>query len=241
MYSTLHCIALRTVRHTDTSSLLSVWTREAGRLTLAMPASNSREARRRRALTTPLATFECVCRMQPARDILQVRDLVPSAGTLAYDSNPAKGMVALFLAEALDLLLRRTDADPALSDFLFDAVQAFAAPLTPVATANFHLIFLFHLATPLGVGPDTSGWQPGTIFDLRDATFRATPPMHSDYLTPVEAAFTATLARTTFANMHHLALSHTQRNAILDAILRYYALHLAPLTTLKSLHILRNF
>lgn len=241
MYSTLHCIALRTVRHTDTTSLLSVWSREAGRLTLAMPASNSREARRRRALTTPLATFECVGRMQTGREILQVRDLAPSPGTLAYDSNPSKSMVAMFLAEALDLLLRRSEADGTLSDFLFEAISAFASPLPPVAIANFHIVFLFHLAEPLGVGPDTSGWQPGTIFDLRDATFRPTPPMHSDYLSPLEAAFAATLARVNFANMHHLALSHRQRNAILDTILRYYALHLAPLTTLKSLQVLRNF
>lgn len=241
MYSTLHCIALRTVRHTDTTSLLSVWSREAGRLTLAMPASNSREARRRRALTTPLATFECECRMQPGREVLQARDLVPSQGSLAYDSNPLKGMVAMFLAEALDLLLRRTDTDAALSDFLFEAVAVLGKPMPGAAAANFHLVFLFHLATPLGVGPDTSQWQPGTVFDMRDATFRPTPPMHSDYLTPVEAAFAATMSRLTFANMHRLALSHTQRNTILDAILRYYALHLAPLTTLKSLQILRNF
>lgn len=241
MYSTLHCIALRTVRHTDTTSLLSVWSREAGRLTLAMPASNSREARRRRALTTPLATFECVCRMQPGREVLQVRDLAPCPGTIAYDSNPLKGMTAMFLAEALDLLLRRTDSDPTLSDYLFNAVSAFGRPMRPAAAANFHLVFLFRLATPLGVGPDTTQWQPGMVFDMRDATFRPTPPMHTDYLTPSEAAFAATLARTTFANMHRLVLSHTQRNAILDIILRYYALHLAPLTTLKSLQVLRNF
>ena len=50
MYEPLECIALRTTRISDSKSLLSVWERTRGRLTFAIPAGASREARRRRAL-----------------------------------------------------------------------------------------------------------------------------------------------------------------------------------------------
>lgn len=75
MYTALHCIALRTVRHSDTKNIVSAWSRELGRVAFAFPAGSGREARRRRALTTPLALFEGQCELRPGREIHTIRDL----------------------------------------------------------------------------------------------------------------------------------------------------------------------
>ena len=65
MYESLHCLALRTVRHDDRTSILSAWTAECGRVGISMPAGTGREAQRRRALTMPLAIFEGVVVSRP--------------------------------------------------------------------------------------------------------------------------------------------------------------------------------
>ncbi len=83
MNMNLHCLALRHVAVSDSRSLLSAWSRELGRITLAFPSATSREGRRRRALTPPMALFEGVAEVRPGREVLAMRDLSPQAGSVA--------------------------------------------------------------------------------------------------------------------------------------------------------------
>lgn len=239
MYTSIHCIALRTVRHSDSKNILSVWSRELGRVSLIVPAGSGREARRRRALSTPLSTFEGECDVRPGRELLTVRDVRPMPGSLALSADPSKSFAAVFLAEALDLLLRRSERDDTLSDFLFGSLAVFARLEGAASSANFHLVFLYRLAGPLGIAPDVAEWREGYVFDMRDGVFRPSAPAHADYLLPTETSALVWLDRLNYRNMRVWRTGHGARNEILDRILRYYAIHLAPLTALKSLEVLR--
>lgn len=239
MYTTLHCIALRTVKYNDTKNILSAWSREMGRVSIMIPSGTSREARRRRALTVPLATFAAESDIRPGRTMLSVRDLRPLPDSMAIHADPVKGLTSIFLAETLDLILRQSEADDTLSDYLFETLRFFALLDNSRASANFHLAFLYHLTAPMGISPDVSLWRQGMVFDMREGIFRVTPPMHNDYLEPVEARTLAMIGRKGFATMSRWRLDHNGRNEILDLILRYYAIHLAPLTSLRSLDVLR--
>lgn len=238
MYQNLHCIALRTVRHSDSKNLLSAWSREAGRISFAIPAGSGREAARRRSLTSPLAIFEGVSDLKPGREIFSIRDLRPGIGSLAMEASPVKGMTAMFLAEFLDLLLRRSEPDEALSDFLFASLRVFSEMTDATAIANFHLVFIYRLTLVAGIEPQTD--TPGTVFDLRDGSFRAARPLHDDWLDTVESECLRRLARVHYNNSGELGLDRTMRNRLLDSLLRYYSIHLLPLTSLKSLEILRS-
>ena len=179
MFTPLHCIALHTVRHSDTRSILTAWSAELGRISIGMPDGKGREAARRRALTMPLAMFEAVGDVRPGRDIISVRDLRPSAGSPASaPPTPARTMLQLFLADALDRILRQSAPDPLLSDFIFDSLRRLARLSRPTALANFHIVFLFRMARFLGIAPDTdipAGASPEKmIFDLREASFLVT-------------------------------------------------------------------
>ena len=238
MYTSIDCIALRTTRLSDTKSLLSAWTRQHGRLTFSIPAGASKEARRRRALTAPLHTFEGVSDIRPDHDIHFIRDIRSSGTPLALDPDPAKSMLAIFLADTLDILLRRADADPNLSDFLFGSVDALGALTDPRATANFHLVFLYRLTHFLGIEPQLD--HQGTVFDMRDARFRATLPFHSDYIRDRECTLLHALMRANYRSAGRLPLDRYSRKVALDKILHYYSIHLTSLSGLKSLDILRS-
>lgn len=238
MYQHLDCIALRTVKVSDSKNILSAWTRTFGRLSFSIPSGAGREARRRRAICGPLAAFEAECDVRPGRDIHSLRDVRACASSLSLASSPAKSVVAIFLSEVLDLLLRRSEPDEALSDFLFGSAEAFAAISDNSLTASFHIIFLYHLTHYAGIEPDMSGYAPGTVFDLREGVFRATHPLHPDFLTADEAALFASLPAARYDAP--LGIDHTARRRLLNAILKYYGLHLMSLSSLKSLEILRD-
>lgn len=239
MLTPVHCIAFRTVRLSDSKNLLSVWSREAGRLTFAVPAGSSREARRRRAITAPLGTFEGVCDLRPDRDIHSVRDVMPMAGSAVLNPSPSHGMTALFLAEVLDRLLAACSPEPALSDYLFDSLELLPN-LKGRAAANFHLLFLFGLTYFTGIAPDLGDYAGGAVFDLRDGRFRHAAPVHGDCVDGTGARLLVLLANTPYSKGGRLPFGRDGRNKALDLILHYYSLHLAPVESIKSLEILRE-
>ena len=237
MYEPLECIALRTTRISDSKSLLSVWERSRGRLTFAIPAGASREARRRRAITAPMMLFDCQCDLRPGRDIYSVKELTAADVTAVVDRSPAKGMTGMFLGEFLDLLLRRADADRHLSDFLFGSAQALSLIEDMRAVANFHIIFLYRLAHFTGIEPNLE--TGGDIFDLREARFRGTDPLHSDFLEGRAANMVRIIGRFGYDRAYRLPFDRSTRKNALDIILRYFSIHLSSLDSLKSLDVLR--
>lgn len=241
MYEELHCIALRTVRHSDRQSILTAWSRERGRVGIVMPADNGREARRRRALTMPLALFEGSDASRPGRELVQLRDLRPSAVTSSLHTHPVKGALAMFLAEVLDSALRTAQPDARLWAFLEASVQALDALRTATAVANYHLWFLRALAVMTGIAPDFGSWRPGCVFDMNEGIFRSTAPLHGHYLPPESAAAVRLLGRLTPENIGRLRISRADRARMLDGILDYYALHGALASaSVRSLDVLRS-
>ncbi|MBD5233834.1 MAG: hypothetical protein HDS65_06585 [Bacteroidales bacterium] len=237
--SPLNCIALRTVKVSDSRNLLSVWTRQHGRLTLAMPAGNTPEARRRKALTVPLAVFDCIADVRPGKDIISVRDITAAPLSLAVAGSPVKNLTAMFLAELLDLLLKRSDADERLSDFLFYSLETLALLDGSAAVANFHLVFLFRLAWYAGIAPDLSGWHRHAVFDLREGAMRNSLPLHHDFIAGRELSALMALSRADYSSAARLPFGRSERNRALDFILDYYSMHLTSLSSLKSLDVLR--
>ncbi len=238
----LHCIALRSVPIADTRTLVSAWSRETGYVTFCFPAGNSREAKRRRALATPLALFEGRSEIRPSKDILSLRDFSPIAGSPALAApDISRTVTAPVIAEILDRLLRHASPDEKLSDYIFEGAQALAGLSRPAACANFHIVFLFGLTAVAGITPDLSEYAPGRIFDLREGFYRTAPPLHTDYLESPATDFLPVLARANYKNMHKLRLSRTERREALLGLLKYFSIHLEPLDNLKSLAVLSDF
>ncbi len=240
MLETVHCISLRTVKYSDSSSMVTLWTRERGRISAVVPSGAGREAQRRRAIMMPLGTFEAVAAGSGGIDIVRLRDVRPLGLSVAASADPLKSTVAIFIAEFLYTVLRDSAPDRHMSDFIFDwtAILA-AAPRQRLA--NFPIAFIYNIGRFLGVEPDAGTYAPGAYFDMRQGRFTSTLPLsHSRVLDPDAARVVLMLARLNRRNYHLLLLNRVQRNQILDLILEYYNMHLAPLTTITSLDILRT-
>ncbi len=106
--------------------------------------------------------------------------------------------------------------------------------------ANFHICFLLHLGRLLGIEPDVSTYAPGMVIDLRDGIWRGSMPLHGEWLSPEESAAAVGMLRMTYSNMASFRLTREQRSRALDLVLRYYSLHVAPLSHIRSLEILRS-
>lgn len=242
MYRQIECISLRTVRHSDSHSILTAYSRELGRLSLSLPAGKGRGAMRLRSLLMPLGRFECVADMRPNREIHPMRDVRPLGMPPVAD--PVRSSVALFIADFLTGVLREQATDQRLYAFLDEAVSALSDTTSPLrlsspSLANFHICFLVRLTRYLGIEPDASTYLPGRYFDMGGGVFTPFPPATRNFLPAGESEMAATLLRLTFRNMGRLRLSRFERNTILDRLLQYYRTHFPSIAEPRSLDILR--
>lgn len=235
----LSLIALKVTKHSDKQSILTALSREWGRVSLALPAGSGKSAARMRALTMPLCVVECVTERRSAREIIPMRQVQQLFPLTSIHSNPVKQMVAMFLAEVLSALLRETNEDESLFDFIAGSVRILDEA-DASGTANFHICFLYQLGRLLGIEPDTSTFTPGSILDIRDGIWRRTMPLHPDYLPPEESEAAYHLSRMTFANYYKYRYTREERNRILDALLHYFSVHYVSLRNIHSLEILRS-
>ncbi len=238
MQKTLKILPLRLTPHSDRTSILNAYSREMGRVAFAVPSGKGAGAARRRALLMPLNPVEVVASSRPGTELMTFREpraLMPLHWVM---SSPERSAVALFMAEVIERVLRQSESEPLMFDFLFDAVSRLNHPDTPAA--NFHLCFMIHLAGMLGIAPDHKDYHPGMVFDMADGIFRLTMPLHGRALSAADSKAAATFMRMTWENQAAFRLDRRRRNDILDLILDYYTLHLADLSTLRSPAILRT-
>lgn len=239
MKETLHLISLRTIRYNDRHSIVTAYSLERGRMAFLQPAGAGREASRRRALMMPLGLVEGVADLRPGRDIHtlgQTRSLAPLTSVRA---NPIKASIAIFIAEVLTAVIRDSQADENLWHFIEQSILTLDTLPGPAVT-NFHICFLFRLGRMLGIEPDMTTFAHGRLFDMNEGVFRSDIFSRSDYLDARESNALAMLARMTYFNMHRYRFSRSERNDVVDGIVRYYSAHYTSLQALKSLDVLRS-
>jgi DNA repair protein RecO (recombination protein O) len=235
----MNIICLRTVRYSDSRSILTAYSLEGGRVAFVVNSGSGREALRRRALTQPLALVECVADVRAGSDIHRIAELRALTPLASLRSNPLKGAVALFIAEVLGALLRESQPDEAAWHFIERSIMALDLLEMP-KVANFHLWFLWGIGGCLGVSPDVRAYSPGNVFDMSDGIFRGSAPLHGEFVPAGESATVALLGRMSLDNLHLFRFTLQERNAVLDGILRYLSIHITPLGSLKSLDVLRS-
>ncbi len=233
----LHGVTLRTIRYNERHDIVWLYTLEAGRVSVLVSAGKGQKSSAVRAATQPLSVVEVVARS--GRGVLRATDVRNSVVLHSLQCDPTKIVLSMFIAEFLSVTLPEGEADSRLFRFVSDVVNCLENHRHSVA--NYHLAFLFGLAVPLGIAPDISSYMPGRIFDMSDASFRDSVPLHTpDWLPADQSEVLVILSRMSLRNCHRFIFSREQRSFVLDKLLRYYTLHYRSLSTLRSLAVLRS-
>lgn len=238
MTETLSGLVTDVVRHSDRHNVVTLYTPTRGRLSCLSPAGTGRSARLRAACLQPLSVVEAEIRFRPGRDLQTLGRLAVTEAWPGLRINPVKAAVALFLQDFLRRFLRDSPPDTALWAYITSSLRFFSAQR--VGIANFHICFIAGLLAPAGIMPDFDEATPGSFFDMRAGKFTILPPPHPDTVAPEEARFLPLIARINAANMHRFRFTAQQRRRLLSGLLRYYAIHLPGLASLKSPEVLAD-
>ncbi|HEY6915145.1 MAG TPA: DNA repair protein RecO [Paludibacter sp.] len=230
-------IVLHSIKHTDSSSIITVYTRQFGRVSYMIHGANKKKSLVRAALVQPLSLIDLDVFHTPGKDIQRIKDIRMEYQFTGIPFDPVKNSLALFISELLFRTLRQTEPDDSLFLFLDNSIQQLDCCETGIA--NFHLVFLLKLSRYLGFEPNRDE-DDANYFDLMNGVFLKNKPLHIHYLLPdVSVDFNKVLLAD-YANMGNLAFTRARRVKLLESMIEYYRLHIPEFHGLHSLAVLQS-
>ncbi|MBL0045948.1 MAG: DNA repair protein RecO [Flavobacteriales bacterium] len=229
MLHTTRAVVLRTVKHTDRSTVVKACTELFG--TRSYLVRTGQKGGSKNSALQPLSRVEMVVSESQERDMHSVRELRVERPYTQLSSDPIRGMLALFAQEVLYRTLREETGDLALFSFVQEALEAMD---TGDDVPYFPLKLLVQLMQHLGISPASP--LPGeSRFDMREGYFFAGVPPHELCMAPPQSALFAALIH---ADWNEITTSKLEpalvRRALLDDLLIYYRLHVEGFGELRS-------
>lgn len=231
-------IVLDITRHNDRHNVVTLYTRSRGRVSFLSTGGAGKAARMRASRLQPLAVIEGDINFKQNAELQKLGAFSLSYVWSGIYFHPVKALMALFLSEFLNRLLRASMSDESLYDYIVNSLRLFDGMGEGIA--DFHIAFMASLLPFMGIQPDGSEWIENAYFDMRNGTFSSDRPPHNDVLEGEDARMAAELGSMDFSNIRQFHFDNDKRRRVLEEMLRYYAIHYPGTSNLRSLEVLRS-
>lgn len=231
-------IVLRHLKFGDSSLIVDLFTEHQGRLSFMVRIPKTQKGKLKKQLFQPMTVLEIAYDYRQRASMQHLRDARIAIPFVSIPINPVKMSLSLFLAEFLYYCTRDEQQNEPLYQYIENSISWLDA--AGQSYANFHLVFMMRLSRFIGFYPNLDDYVEGCYFDLRNASFDITAPLHPDFLQPVEAARINTLIRMNYETMRLFRMNRLERNRITELILYYYRLHVPNMPELRSFDVLKE-
>ncbi|MBD5303011.1 MAG: hypothetical protein HDS16_08490 [Bacteroides sp.] len=219
-------------KYSDKHNVITLYTRERGRVALLSSTGSGKTARVRNASLMPLSVITADVNFNATRDLQFLGNFTRSTLWKDIYFNPVKSAVSLFLAEFINSFFRQSPPEPITWDYIYYSIDKLDK--AGEGLANFHLAFLIEFLSFAGIRPDLSEWRSDAWFDMQGGTMTIFPPSHRNYLSPSESKILPLLARINLRTAPVFRFNSEQRRKLLHGLLNYYSLHFPGIANLKS-------
>ncbi len=223
MLHTTSGIILHTIKYSESSLIVKMYTRDFGLRSYMVSGVRSKKSKSSAKLFQPLALVEVV---------------VSNTNYVEIPYNIVKSSIAIFLNEVLNKSLSEEHADAELFDYIKNALLVL--DLTHHNCANFHVFFMVQLSRQLGFFPQGKYTAEASIFDLREGRFVNQLPDHFYYLSSKNSKLLYDLILCSYENIQDLKINQAERKELLHAMVLFYQLHIASFKEIRSMEILEE-
>lgn len=223
-------LVLHTTPYGDSSVVVKVFTRQLGVRSYMIKGVRGPRGRIKQNLLQPLSNIDMVVYDNPHNDLNHVKEL--ASRRTEPEADAVGNALRFFMTEVLYKVLPEAEPMPELWDYV-DGTD-FRTSVT-----DFPIRFLLGLTHHLGIAPLDNYSARESYFDLQEGCYTSAPaettlsPHHSSMLHEYIAAAAST-------NSQSLSFSPTDRQALLEALIAYFQLHLSGFHNFHSHEILHT-
>lgn len=218
MLAHTHGVVFRFVKYGETSIIVTIFTAQFGLQAYIVNGVRSKSGKGKIALYQPLTPLDLVVYHKETATIMRIKEAKCIYPYQHINIDVRKTTIALFIEDLINKAIKEEAHANELCDFLIQSLIALDKIEKP---ENFHLIFMVMLSRHLGFQPQSpEEVLGGRVMDFED----------ENALTQIlEARYDS-----------ELTISNNQRRSILDALIRFYSMHVENFGQLKSLTVLRE-
>jgi DNA repair protein RecO (recombination protein O) len=227
-------ILLHKVKYGDSGLILKMYTKEHGSVSFLVQGLKGKN-KSVPAIMHPLAELDLEYLDRPKSELKRLKEVQLHTPFHAIRSDLQKSGIAFFLAEVLLKCLKENEANPSLYSFVRTSIELLN---TTERIGNFHLVFLIRLSKFLGFYP-LGKYTGREFFDLQEGLFTRIRPMHISYVEQIEAKKISEISSTGYDFLYE-KLHRDERNKILEAVIKFYQIHVEGFGSLKTLKVLQE-
>ena len=235
-------IVLRTVKYGETSLVVSIFTELFGLQQYMV--NGVRSAKKSSSIS--IAQLQAgnlldLIVYQNEKQVLQrIKECKIAYNFTSIYMDITKNAILLFMIELLQKCLKQPDAHPELFYFLEDMLKGLDHA-NPKQTANVPLFYTIHLSHFFGFRLMDNFSADRTCLDLHEGRFVENAPSHQLVIhPPLSEKLSQVLRVLQIAELEEVELNKNQRNSLLDDLLRFYAEHVHPFGSMRSLAVIRT-
>jgi DNA repair protein RecO (recombination protein O) len=224
-------LVLKSIKYQDNSLIVNCYTQQLGLLSFFVPnAYSSNKKKQKAAYFLPLNLLEIHFVYKQNKTLNYFKEIRTSTPLISLHYEVEKNALVLFLAEMLNNTLQESGADADLFSFIEKALIWLDSH---EQIAHFHLLVLLKITRYLGFYPDFK-YNTHPYFNLLQGRFVSNK--EHGCLSEEESFLFAKLYE--LENNSTFILRKSDRNKLLQLLIRYYENHIENFKKPKSLEVL---
>jgi DNA repair protein RecO (recombination protein O) len=231
-------VVLKSLKYSETSIILTLYTRVAGRQVYMVNGVRSAKSKLKSGLLQPFFLLDIDAYHKPGREMQRLKEFRMSEVLQSIPFNVVKSTMSIFLSEVLYKVLQNEEPDEHLFDFIYHSVQYLDS--LEVGIANFHLWFLIRLLGNLGFGVQNNHSPAHPWFDIKTGSFTGLKPVTPDTPNRELSVLVSDFISMDLQQLKEYKLSGGQRTRMLEMIIAYYHFHFDSMGEIRSLEIMKE-
>ncbi|MDF1699274.1 MAG: DNA repair protein RecO [Saprospiraceae bacterium] len=230
-------IVFRTVKYSETSLILEVFTREKGMRSFIVSGVRSAKARQKASLYQHLNILDFVA-YDKDNALARIKECKIEHYYQRVTFDVVRSSIGLFILEVCKNSIKEQEANIELFDFIYRRLQL----LDSDKDLNFGLFpikFMLDMSKYIGFMPLNNFSESSPYFDLYNGRFISTSS--EKYISELNSSrYIAMIDNTSLDALKAIMISKDMRNQILDDLIIYFRLHIDSFKELKTVSVLRS-
>lgn len=230
-------IVFRSVKYSETSLILDIFTREKGMRSFIVSGVRSSKSKNKASLYQHLNIIDMVA-YDKEEKLARIKECKIEHYYQRLSFDVVRSSIGLFLLEVCKNSIKEKEENIDLFDFIYSRLTILDSD-TPQNFGLFPIKFLLELSQYIGFMPYNNHNANNIYFDQYNGRF--IPEMTEKYISTMEVSSSiAKINSTALEQLTSLSYPKNLRNEIINDLIIYYRLHIDQFKDLKTLEVLRT-
>jgi DNA repair protein RecO (recombination protein O) len=228
-------IVLHTIKFSETSVILKIYTEKLGLVSYIVKGVRSSKSKTKAALLQPLSMLDMEVSHRENKQLQYIKEFSRAYTYQSIPFDTLKSAVALFLLEVITKSVREHEQNEEMFEFIYGTFRILDE--SEKVNPDFHLIFLIRFSGFIGFMPQRNFSKEKCYFDLAEGSFTSTGEDANLLDSNSSRLLNDLMNANPLSHNSELRITRADRKKMMKNLLKYYHLHLENFS-LKSPEIL---